>query len=194
MMRKKRLAKLSIISVTLSCILLSTASASYEPWNTIKADFMPDEGRITLSIPKSGTVQTYLSFRYSEDDALRIFADSYANVRAGMDVKNVPDGSEKMSAYLVTTSLPNPKTDIEDGNFFDSDGRNEEAEAVALGKIEAGSYYMSVMWNDYRTGATTDSGQFNVNAEHSKKGLSDYNVIDWLACTELPYGRYKGQE
>ncbi len=116
-----------------------------------------------------------------------------------MDIKNVPSktlGYDMMDAYSIATSLPNPKTDLENNDPFGS--RNDEAEVIALGTVSAKSYYMSVMWYDYRSGGSSDNGTWYVNAEISSKGILDYNVIQpsgwngWAGCTNKSYGKTGG--
>lgn len=197
MLRKKFVRFCGVSVITAIILSISALGISKDvSWNKSGDNFVPNTGNLALALPSDGSVsngytRTYLAFTYTSGDATSIFADSYSNRHAGMDIKNVKRGSkDMMGAYSITTSLPNPKTDLEDNN---SDGRDDEAEAVALGKIEAGLYSMNVTWIDYRTGASTDNGQFNVNAESSKKGVIDYNVVDWEGCVQMTYGKNKGQ-
>jgi hypothetical protein len=60
-----------------------------------------------------------------------------------------------MSAYSVSSTLPNPKTDIENNDLFGN--RNEESEVVALGSVSVGTYNMVTYWYDYRSGGPTDN-------------------------------------
>ena len=101
-----------------------------------------------------------------------------------------------MDAYSIVTSLPNPKTDIENDDFF-IDNRNEEAEVVALGTIEANrSYLTSVYWHDYRSGNSTDCGKWSVNAELADQFVpgGDYNTVSWTPLTQLAYGCNRGKK
>ena len=68
-------------------------------------------------------------------------ADS-KNLYFTVDVTNVPNGSiDQMDAYAIYTSLPNPKTDLENDDVLGD--RNEESEVVALGSVEASTYFMT---------------------------------------------------
>ncbi|HOV28378.1 MAG TPA: hypothetical protein PK566_18745 [Pseudobacteroides sp.] len=80
-----------------------------------------------------------------------------------------------MSAYSVSSTLPNPKTDIENDDFFGS--RNEESEVVALGSVSVGTYNMVTYWDDYRSGGSTDNGTWQCQFGMSKSGMFDYNNV-----------------
>ncbi len=124
----------------------------------------------------------------------------------GVDITSVRNSlTDKMSAYLVVTNLPNPKTDLEDEDALGT--RNEESEVVALGEVEADTeYYMYVLWNDYREGGSSDDGQwqvqFNMSGRYIGKGAiwiptfsGDYNNV-WTAVgvqAILPYGNEGGE-
>lgn len=105
--------------------------------------------------------------------------NTYVHAYAGIDIKNVPDKAkaEQLNARRITSTLPNPKFDLENDLFSDSNNYQEEAEVVALGTIQAGvRYNTTVEWDDYRDGQI-ELGHWNVNSELSAKGVQDYNVI-----------------
>lgn len=109
-----------------------------------------------------------------------------------------------MDAYAISTSLPNPKSDLENDDLLGN--RNEESEVVALGTVEATTYNMSVMWYDYREGETNDNGQwevqFNMSGQYIGKGNlwiktnGDYNNVwtsDVVQAT-MVYGKNGGSQ
>lgn len=138
-------------------------------------------------------VKTYCEFTLDDNNVSNILqynagthpADS-KNLFFTLDITSVRNGStDKMDAYAISTSLPNPKTDLENDDLLGD--RNEESEVVALGTVEATTYNMSVMWYDYREGETNDNGQwqaqFNMSGQYIGKGNiwirtnGDYNNV-----------------
>lgn len=92
-----------------------------------------------------------------------------------LDVSSDGDSwDDEIDAYSITSSLPNPKYDLEDDNF---DGENEESEVVVLGTVSASSYNCYTYWNDYRDGDPGDSGKIQAQFAMSTKGFFDYNNI-----------------
>lgn len=128
------------------------------------------------------------SFKYSSNDISYLEGKYDDGLKAGMDIKNDAYEKERLDAYTITTSLPNPKTDIESD---DLDGYNEEADVVALDIPSATNYKMAVYWMDERDGK--NSGEFVVNAELSEKGFIDYNTVDYKTCVSYYYGADKGE-
>lgn len=193
-------------------VTVGTAST----WNSTPPQYYewrPNSGSITPTFYKvdaggQNYAKTYLDFTLTTSNVTAITAfnnGTNSNWQGkpaayfGMDTKNVPSstfGNDMMDAYSIATSLPNPKTDLENNDIFGT--RNDEAEVVALGTVSATTYYMSVMWYDYRTGSSSDNGQWNVNCEISSKGVSDYNVIQpsgwngWAGCTNKTYSKNAG--
>ena len=109
-----------------------------------------------------------------------------------------------MDAYSISTSLPDPKSDLEND---DSNGtRNEESDVTALGAVEAKNYYVSVMWYDYRNGDTDDSGkwqaQFAMSGQYIGRGNiwiksnGDYNNVHTSSAIQatMPYSKNGGIE
>lgn len=102
------------------------------------------------------------------------------NCYLGVDIthKRPSDLDEdRLSAvYMITTNVPNPKFDIENDDVLGS--RNEESEVTILGSVQANvSYYITTIWEDFRTPSSSPNGniqcQFMINA----KGISDYNNV-----------------
>ena len=157
-------------------------------------------------------VKTYCEFTLDDNNVSNILqynagthpADS-KNLFFTLDITSVRNGStDKMDAYAISTSLPNPKTDLENDDLLGD--RNEESEVVALGTVEETTYNMSVMWYDYREGETNDNGQwqaqFNMSGQYIGKGNiwirtnGDYNNVwtsDVIQAT-MAYGKNGGVE
>jgi hypothetical protein len=190
---RKKLVVVFISSLLIAAVFSVSALAASKSWTLSGSDFRPNTGTIT-STHYSNYATTYVSFKYSSGDVTAITSYNAEDKYAGIDIKNVPSqtlGSDMMDAYSIITSLPNAKTDLENDDIFGN--RNEEAEAIALDPVDSSTtYYVSVNWTDYRTGAESDAGQWNVNAELSQQGINDYNTVDWSGCTFLTYGKTKG--
>lgn len=186
-MKKKR----TVLGIALTtCIFASSAFAALsasETWSKTAKDFCPNTG--TLDISANGqTLTTKIYFKYSSNDISYLEGKYDDGLKAGMDIKNDAYEKERLDAYTITTSLPNPKTDIESD---DLDGYNEEADVVALDIPSATNYKMAVYWMDERDGK--NSGEFVVNAELSEKGFIDYNTVDYKTCVSYYYGADKGE-
>ncbi|MBQ7976969.1 MAG: hypothetical protein IJ300_14890 [Clostridia bacterium] len=156
--------------------------------------------------------KTYCEFTLDNNNVSNILqynagthsADS-KNLFLTLDISSVRKSStDKMDAYAISTSLPNPKSDLENDDLLGN--RNEESEVVALGTVEATTYNMSVMWYDYREGETNDNGQwevqFNMSGQYIGKGNlwiktnGDYNNVwtsDVVQAT-MVYGKNGGSQ
>lgn len=191
-----------ISAFVLVCIMLVTPALGVD--NSKKADFNVDStppSGFNLFHPTTGyiigyydsnytTMSTRVRFSYTASAVRNINAYNNDNKYAGIDVKDVGNA---FSAYSITSTAPNVKTDIETNSGHDY---QNEAEIVILGQLSAGENYdMSVSWYDYRKGYLSD--RFAVNAELSKKpsisGL-DYNVVSggWKTLASLYYGKNAG--
>lgn len=129
------------------------------------------------------------------------------NLYLTLDVTNVPSSGsqDKMEAYLIYTSLPNPKEDYEDDKD-DLDKLKEESEIVALGEVEATTYFMTTWWIDYRNGNATDKGQWQAQFAMSGQYLGkdkiwvpsfgDYNNVTTARIVQatMEYGAKGGIE
>lgn len=154
--------------------------------------YSPDSGSLNASY-FSNYVQTTLYFKYSQE---RVdYISDYRNMFrwAGVDVKCDPGMQlgDTMDAYSVTTTLPDPKTDLEGGET----GYNHESEAVAQGDLTANkTYWMTTNWHDYRpTSDNGKTGRWTANAELCAKGVGDYNTDDWESLTQIPFNGEKGE-
>lgn len=136
------------------------------------------------------TMSTRVRFSYTSAAVANVNAYNAEEKYTGVDVKDV---GNSFSAYSITSTAPNVKTDIEPNSGHDY---YNEAEIVILGKLTAGKDYdMSVSWYDYRKGYLSD--RFAVNAELSNKPLLpgfDYNVVSggWKTLASLYYGKTAG--
>ncbi len=122
-----------------------------------------------------------------------------------LDITSVRSGTtDQMDAYSLSTSLPNPKSDLE--NDDPTGTRNEESDVTALGQVEPGTYYVSVMWYDYRNGGNNDNGrwqaQFAMSGQYFGTGdiwietNGDYNNVYTSSAIQaiMPYGKNGGVE
>lgn len=196
---KKNWHRFMCLMLTFAIALSATAFAANEKvvnYNqTGVCNYGPDTGLLCATY-YAEYAKTFLTCQYSSNDATAIANYNAENKYAGVDIKNVPSnyqtGVDMMDAYSISTTFPNPVTDLENDDILGN--RNEEAEVVALGAIQGNTpYYVTVLWHDYRTGNTSDQGQWNVNAELSKKSIIDYNVISgmWSSVVQLTYGPNK---
>lgn len=150
--------------------------------------YYPSDGYIIGYYDSTSTgISTRVSFTYTATAVNNIKNYNNAGRYTGVDVKDL---GNCFSAYSVTSTAPDVKTDIEPNAGFDY---YNESEIVIFGNLTAGKRYdMNVFWHDYRGGLK--SSEFVVNAELSEKGLIDYNVVpegyDRLA--ELAYGKTAG--
>lgn len=199
---------LSFVFILEGGVPIFAVDTSYATWTSSKKNFAPNSGGlyaafyptyIITEIPCTYTT-TEVSYitnwnKYGYTDGVNTYVHAYA----GIDIKNVPDKAkaEQLNARRITSTLPNPKFDLENDLFSDSNNYQEEAEVVALGTIQAGvRYNTTVEWDDYRDGTLVELGHWNVNAELSAKGVQDYNVISgqWETLTHLYYHETKGQK
>lgn len=193
----KSLSFLSILSL-LTCSVLAAQSVT-ETWNhgdpqyvnSVRA-FRPATGSLNVNAYDEDIVTTFLSFRIGTNAKNNI--NNYyipSNQYFGVDIKAVPDDSsfDRMSVQTLTSTLPNVKLDVDSSPYS---GYNIEAEAVALGNVNASTYSLSVTWNDYRVGSSSCPGGFKANCEISKKQGLEYNVQEWLSLCEVYYGPDQG--
>ena len=139
-----------------------------------------------------------MSFTYG-DKTVKYFDEVYwpANLYPGVEIKDyfnepVEGNFSAPTVSAIVTNLPDPKLDVEDDDLLHQK-YNEEAEVTALGKtIKAGKeYYMQVVWDDHRT--SESKGVFGAKAELSKKGVVDYNVVDYKYLNaDVPYTASEG--
>ncbi len=186
----------------LACIMLVTPALGVDSSKTANFDVnsTPPSG-FNLFHPTSGyiigyydsdydTMSTRVRFSYTATAVANINAYNDDDKYTGVDVKDVGNA---FSAYSITSTAPNVKTDIETNSGHDY---YNEAEIVILGQLTAGTNYdMSVSWYDYRQGYLSD--RFAVNAELSNKPLLpglDYNVVSggWKTLASLYYGKTAG--
>lgn len=222
--------KKSIVSIAIAIVMLITSAITVfaitdtigtkESWNYSTYEhgsYVPKVGWAQPTFYNADSngqncVKTYCEFTLDDNNVSNILqynagthpADS-KNLFFTLDITSVRNGStDKMDAYAISTSLPNPKTDLENDDLLGD--RNEESEVVALGTVEATTYNMSVMWYDYREGETNDNGQwqaqFNMSGQYIGKGNiwirtnGDYNNVwtsDVIQAT-MAYGKNGGVE
>lgn len=191
--------KFFVLILTFAFLLSSMASAStssvaYFYDGDTSEYFAPNSGTLNASY-YSTYVRTTLYFKYDSDRVSTISMANYqSDLYAGVDVKCDPDMAlgGKMDAYSVTTTLPNPKTDIEGGKT----DYNHESEAVARDTLTANkTYTMTTTWNDYRSDSgSSGTGRWTANAELTSKSILDYNTIDWESLTTLGFNGVRGQD
>ena len=174
---------------------------------------------------KSGDnyAETYVSFTLDSNNVSTIktynsgtnTAAPGMNLYLGLDIRSHRKSStDMMDAYSIATSLPNPKSDLENDDLFGD--RNEESEVVALGTVSARTYYMSTKWYDYRTGGSDHNGewraQFHMSGQYLPAGLigkyttsdgrkwnassNDYNAV-WISSINqaiMTYGKNGGTQ
>lgn len=156
--------------------------------------FWPKTGSLTATYSSSKkTATTKLSFTYG-DKTVKYFDEVYwpENLYPGVEIRDFFDAPAEgnfsaPTVSAIVTNLPDPKFDVEDDDILHHK-YNEEAEVTALGKtIKAGKeYYMQVVWDDHRT--SESMGCFGAKAELSKKGVIDYNVVDYKYLNaDVPY-------
>ena len=107
-----------------------------------------------------------------------------------LDVRAVDNGSRRLDAYHIYTTIPNPKLDLESNGLS---SKNDESEVVSLGGLKAGyGYYMKTYWDDTRSGSSSHSGTIRARFAMSKKGFSDYNNCTNAYYDQVvdAYGRY----
>lgn len=195
----------SILFFTLMLNLTYTVYAATAQTSTTWAnkvadgqDFVPATGVLT-AVYYSGDANndpyatTKLSFTYTSACVSDVIAYNADGLYTGMDIKSYrPGKAPMMDGYSITTSLPNPKTDLESNNPLGN--AQDEADVVALGTIVANkSYTMTVQWWDKRDGLSGSNGDWVVNAELSKKGIFDYNTQRYLGLASLAYGISPGK-
>ena len=185
-------------------------------WNNseYEASFIPKTGYIEPSFyryPEQKMAETYCEFSLDNHNVTNILKynsgqheEDTKNLFFTVDIRNLPNSEDdKMHAIAFSTSLPNPKCDLENDNT-EIDDRNEEAEIVALGEVENVSYYMYAYWYDYREGNSNDDGmwqvEFVMSGQYIGQGnlwipsVNDYNTIRRKTGGEKfsSYGKYGG--
>lgn len=186
-------------------------------WNNseYEASFIPKTGYIKPSFyryPDQKMAETYCEFSLDNYNVTNILKynigqheEDTKNLFFTIDIRNLPNSNDdKMHAVAFSTSLPNPKCDLENDDDAEVDERNEEAEIVALGEVEDTSYYMYAYWYDYREGNSNDDGKWQVEFVMSGQyigngnlwfpSFGDYNTIRRKTGGEKfsSYGKYGG--
>ena len=217
MIVRKKVAFSTLISVLLLVVTVTATLPAFaavaeetsvmHSWTIGAGDmaFKPSSGYLrTIFMPETeaftNEASSYMSFYLDQSNinAINSYYDETELLpkRFGMDIKNVPNAgaTSRFDAYSITTTLPNPVYDKEI-NHTVGECRNE-AEVVATGEIEVGSYSMQVHWYDYRDGTYASPGAFYVNAEISEQWIpgGDYNVYDdtYAHCLSFSYGATPG--
>lgn len=188
---KKTISLLLVLALVVGIYPASFAASS--SWSTNSEYYKPKSGTITSQFYSNKQATTTLVFQYNARDTANITVQYDAGRVIGMDIKNVTSdgtvtGTHMMEALVISTTLPDPKTDIEAELF---NPRCHEAEVMALKQPSPNiEYQMIVTWKDHRTGNSGDNGKWNVNAELSAKGLFDEWYVwegNWASCTSLTY-------
>lgn len=198
-MKKTKL--INILTVLVVCVLSFTVIASavensYIALSSPTKSFSPENGSLTVSY-YDDYVKTFLTFKYSAESVAEIRdMQHYGDLCAGMDIKSYSNSSggtgAYMDAYAITSTLPNYKPSME-ANASDGFTYCNEAEAVAMGTIEANTYYnMYVYWHDYRTGTAASAGRWSINAESSALLITEFMTHDYDTLASLNYGKNKG--
>ena len=210
-MRKKFSLIASVLLLSLMfCIPVLAEEVTTKTWsysNYNYGSYVPKTGKGSASFAYSSSSGNYaitnVNFTLDSNNVSAIKAynngtnSSYSGRKGylGLDVTSVRNGStDMMDAYSISTSLPNPKTDLENDDLGGT--RNEESEVVALGTVSASYYYMSTYWNDYRSGGSSDSGKFQAQFNISEKGVIDYNNMTTSSRIQatIPYGTQGGKK
>lgn len=193
-MKKKTISLLLVLALVVG--ICPAAFAASSSWSTNSEYYKPKSGTITSRFyPATATEKaqatTTLVFQYNPQSTANIKAQYDAGRVIGMDIKNVKSMNESahmMEPLVISTTLPNPKKDIEANGL---DMRPNEAEVMALSQPSPNiQYEMIVTWRDYRSGNQGNNGQWNVNAELSTKGWFDEWYVwdgNWASCTSLAY-------
>jgi len=222
-MRKRIFSAILCIAILSMCTVTAFAATATvgtpQPWNhpSYQGSYAPKVGWAQPTFYDAGSgnqnyAKTYCEFTLDSHNVTNILqynagtnpADS-KNLYLGLDITSVRNGlTDQMDAYAISTSLPNPKSDLENDDTLGD--RNEEAEVVALGTVQATTYSMSVMWYDYRAGGNNDNGewrlQFNMSGQYIGSGSiwipsnGDYNNV-WTSSAvqaTMPYGKNGGVE
>lgn len=171
-------ALLMVASLALPASAVTSSTGALKSWNygtsTTYGTYVPYTGNAQATFYDTdgngqNYAKTYCSFTLNSSNVSSIksynngtnSAEEGLNLYLTLDITNVPsttNGYDQMDAYAISTSLPNPKSDLENDDVFGS--RNEESEVTALGTVSAKTYSMSVMWYDYRNGDTNDNGKW----------------------------------
>ncbi len=176
------LVGLLFVSVaSVSPLFAGSTSWSYSNYNY--GTYVPKKGTFTEEIISDQyTCKTTFAFDSSNVSNIKDYNDGgdnpgtscdKAKAYVTIDQSALPDSWDlEIDAVSITSTLPNPKYDLEDNNFF---GENDESEVVALGTVSAKSYAVRTYWDDNRDGDSRDSGKIQVQFAISKKGIFDYN-------------------
>lgn len=216
------LATLLVISLSIPASAATPTLGDQKTWdygtNTSYGTYVPYKGSAQATFYNAGGseqnyAKTYCSFTLNSTNVSNIIsynngtnsAESGKNLYLTLDITNIPStssGYDQMDAYAISTSLPNPKSDLENDDVFGT--RNEEAEITALGTVSATTYSMSVMWYDYRDGDASDNGkwqcQFCMSGQYVKvlgqwiPSFGDYNTVRQSSAIQatLPYSKNGG--
>lgn len=150
-----------------------------------------DDGNSTSSSSPKNVYWSRITFKLDASNVLSIkdyndggYSGCTANAYLTLDQAADPDSWDlEIDGYTVYSTLPNPKTDIEDNSFF---GDNDETEVTALGTVKSGTtYYMTSYWGDERDGGTSDSGLIKGQFAMSQKGWFDYNNCMQAASVQI---------
>lgn len=178
--------KWALISTTLATLIISTTViAGTNPWSYTNYDagtFVPRTGDFAEGIVQ----EDYWTKVWFVLDSSNISSISNYNKGLGkggscsgknayltLDVRAVDNGSRRLDAYSIYTTIPNPKVDLESNGL---NSKNDESEVVSLGGLKAGyGYYMRTYWDDSRSGSSSHSGTIYARFAMSNKGFSDYN-------------------
>lgn len=190
----KRFLSVALIVAALTTVAFAASSVSDS--YTGDKNFSPNSGTLKATF-YSDEIITRLTGTYSSSrvSAIEDYNDFPELPRyAGLDIKAVPLGDgEYLDAYSISTNIPHPKKDMESSLNY-PDVYDEEAEVVCQGGLVANtSYYMSVVWDDFRSASTDSNGRFSANAELSRPGVSDYNVSDYDHLTSIDFGNTQGE-
>lgn len=203
-MIKKLFAFIFVCIITFATSISAFAATN---WNSSSSSYAPSSGTVYTTYNYSSSqggyiVNTTAYFYLSSSNVSTITAYNLGQIIPdtpwyfGLDIKNIPAGTERMHAsstnYLYT-NFPNPVKDVEDDN---GDGKNEESEVVALGTMNnTTQYYMHTVWLDTRTGASSDIGQFAYTFHMSSQDFpwGDYNTRVYDRVHDVYYGANQGQ-
>lgn len=215
-------AVLLLVCMTVSASAVTTTVGDAKTWDygtsTQYGSYVPYKGSAQATFYKAdgndqNYAKTYCTFTLNNTNVNNILqynngnhsAEQGKNLYLTLDITNDPsttNGYDQMDAYAISTSLPNPKSDLENDDLLGT--RNEEAEVTALGAVTAKTYSMSVMWYDYRDGDANDNGewlcQFNMSGQYVKvlgvwiPSNGDYNNVRQSTAIQatLPYSKNGG--
>ena len=207
MRKKQKFVALSLIIVIAMAVfsllpISALASIVTKTWSG-KTQYVPSSGVHqtefkTNPVSKQPYVISMVDFTLNSANVTYIVnQNTTKSLYFGMQVRSVRDSGsvQRMDAYQVISSLPNPYYDLETNTG--EGGHRNEAEAIALGTVTAKTYWMNVYWNDYRQSTVKCSGGFKVTAEMSKKSIfGEYNAHEYTQITEVAtyYGNNPGKQ